>query len=75
MSCGVCRSQTRLGSCVAVVVAVAPIGPLAWESPYAGSATLKTKKKKNLISIHEDVFSNPGLAQWIQDSALPQAAP
>ena len=40
-----CRSQTRLGSCVAValawLVATAPIGPLAWKAPYAASAALK----------------------------------
>ena len=37
-----------LGSCVAVVVggpaAVAPIGPLAWEPPYASNGALKDKK-------------------------------
>ena len=47
-----CRLQTRLGSRVAVAVAhrpaaIAPIGPLAWEPPYAmGVALEKTKKKK-----------------------------
>ena len=32
-----CRSQTRLGSCMAVAVAVAaaPIQPRAWELPHA----------------------------------------
>ena len=35
-----CRSQTWLGSRVAVaVVAVAPIGPLGWELPYAKGMT------------------------------------
>ena len=39
------RSQTWLGSCVAV--ATAPIRPLAWEPPYAaGSGPRKGKKTK-----------------------------
>ena len=28
-------------------VAIAPIGPLAWELPYAAGAALKRKKNKN----------------------------
>jgi len=44
------RSQTQLGSCVAVAVvwvsAATPIGPLAWELPYATGAALKRQKKK-----------------------------
>ena len=41
--------QTRLRSCVAVVVGwqlAAPIRPLAWELPYATRAALKRKKPK-----------------------------
>ena len=42
-----CRSQTWLGSQVAV--AVAPIRPLAWEPPYvAGVAQEMVKKKKRM---------------------------
>ena len=41
-----CRSQTRLGSRVAVDTAAAPIQPLTWELPYAASVTLKWQKKK-----------------------------
>ena len=43
-----CRSQTRLRYRVVAVVKagpVAPIGPLAWESPCAANAALKRKKK------------------------------
>ena len=49
MSCGVGR---RCGSDLAWLwlwrrpAAVALIGPLAWEPPYATGATLKKKKKK-----------------------------
>ena len=49
VSCGVGR---RLGSDLALLwpwhtlAAVAPIGPLAWEPPYAVGAALKRQKKK-----------------------------
>ena len=52
MSCGIGR---RSGSDPALLwlwcrpAAVALIRPLAWEPPYAMSAALKTKKKKNLL--------------------------
>ena len=45
-----CRSQTRLGSGIAVPVhrptAVAPILPLAWATPYAVGMALKGQKGK-----------------------------
>ena len=46
------RSQTWLGSGVAVLVAAAAqIRPIAWEPPYATSAALKRKKKKSLTAV------------------------
>ena len=48
-----CRSQTRLGSCIAVALGVghrpaatALIRPLVWELPYAMGGALKRPKKK-----------------------------
>ena len=45
-----CRSQTWLGSALLWLwcrpAAVALIGPLAWEPPYAAGAALKRQKKK-----------------------------
>ena len=39
-------------------IGVAPISPLAWESPYTTSVALKGKKKKKKIYIHQkcDVY-------------------
>ena len=47
-----CRSQTLLGSCIAVALACGPaaialIGPLAWEAPYAMGVALKRQDKNN----------------------------
>ena len=62
-----CRSQTQLGSGVAVAlarpVATALIRPLAWEPPYAAGAAQRNSKKKkkqlckeveceNIVSLH-----------------------
>ena len=49
------RSQTQLGSGVAEAAAaagscIAPVGPLAWEFPYATHAALKKKRNSCLIS-------------------------
>ena len=44
-----CRSQTWLRSDVAVavaVLAVAPIGPLAWEPPCAAGTALQSAKER-----------------------------
>ena len=39
-----------------VAVAVAPIGPLAWELPYAAGMALKKKKKKKSITFASLTF-------------------
>ena len=51
MSCGVGRRHDQDLALLWLwfrLAAEAPIGPLAWEPPYAMGAALKSKKKKNL---------------------------
>ena len=50
MSCGVgciCGLNPELLLLWGRTAAVAPIGPLAWEPPYAAGAALKTKQNQN----------------------------
>ena len=61
-----CRLQTRLASRISVVVAAAVlIWLLAWELPYAPSVALKSKEKKNVISIRATGLKHD---LWIIDS-------
>ena len=54
-----CRSQTQLGSHIAVTVgrpaAAAQIGPLVWELPYACAALEKKKKIYSLMMEQDNV--------------------
>ena len=67
MSCGVGR---RRGSDLALLwfwhrlAATAPIGPLAWESPYAMSMALKSKKKKKKEKERNGLFLDLVMVTW-----------
>ena len=61
------------------VVPAAPIGPLAWEPPYAAGAAQEMAKRQNkgvpvvvqwLTRNHEVEGSIPGLAQGVKDPVL-----
>ena len=87
-----CRSQTWLRSHVGVAVhkaaAVAPIGPLSWELPYASGVALKSKKKKKkdavpvlgtgpeMSNFHFlQHFLKPDAMLWGSPSTSPKARP
>ena len=61
------------------LAAIAPVEPLAWETPYAKSEALRKKKKRNShpgseetnpTRNHEDTGSVPDLTQLVKDPAL-----
>ena len=44
-----CRWQTQLGSRAVAAVALASIGPIAWEPPYAADVALEKAKNKKIL--------------------------
>ena len=69
MSCGVdcrCSSDLVLLWLWYRVAAVAPIGPLAWELPYAAGAALKRPKNKKIKERErEKTFNHRNILQNI----------
>ena len=51
------------------LAATAPIGPLAWEPPYAARAALKRPKEKKKVTRIRRPWSSL-VAQWVGDLAL-----
>ena len=59
-----CRSQTQIGSGIAVAMAkaaVALIRPLVWKPPYAAGMALKRKKKKKERKKERKMVNGKGL--------------
>ena len=69
MSCGVGhRSDSGLALLWlwCKLAAIALMGPLAWEAPYARSAALKRQKRKRKKK--KEDLGVPILAQWVKDT-------
>ena len=68
MSCGAGRRQS---SDLALLwlwcrpVAIAPIGPLAWERPYAAGAALEKAKRQNKKNQKRQKTKNPPASSWM----------
>ena len=79
MSCGVghrCSLDSELLWLWCRLAAVALIGPLAWEPPYAVGAALKSKKKKKSNCSSSGCcgvrVQSPAWRSGLKDLALPQ---